>query len=240
MFQDYAGNYTGPYWSDGKIQESVPFGKSRPTSRLDALSRYHDTSYALYDDFGRRTAADSIYNERARKLPGNFPKVAGGLVQYGNFTYRSLKNLSKYFTYGLPGLVYGAVQNMYNLNDYMLNEEKYKKQQKDLYASDPITLNPIATSPARGEVFGEDSVNQFPGNKSSDDQDFRSRYPPGWRPNVYNPKLGDNDRLQAEMSVGGRYYPTTINHKLWYLNATRYSPGSFRRRKRKNRIYIAS
>jgi len=77
-------NYTGPYLSDGKIQPSVAFGKTEPRSELDAISRDHDTSYALFNDRANRRFADYVYWQRSRKLPGFFPKLAGAIVYYGN------------------------------------------------------------------------------------------------------------------------------------------------------------
>jgi len=82
------GRYTGPYWSDGKFQESVAFGESEPMDALDALSRLHDTAYAIYKDDRHREAADLIYGEDASILPGAGAAAAAATVTYGNAAAR--------------------------------------------------------------------------------------------------------------------------------------------------------
>jgi len=130
-------NYTGPYRSDGKFQESVEFGPSPPLSELDALSRYHDSAYAHYKDVGHRMAADSIYSANSSKL-GAAGKTAGALVTYGNQTLRAGSELfSDTRTYGPFGFVYGVVKNGVDLYDYMLNADTYKKDVLSYYATDP-------------------------------------------------------------------------------------------------------
>lgn len=130
-------NYTGPYISDGKFQESVLFGDAEPKDKLDALSRLHDTAYAKYKDYGHRQAADKIYNEAAKKLVGQFPSLAGNLVLYGNQAGRAASNLASGLAYGPLGFIYGAVENMVDLNDIMINGDKYAKDINDLYETDP-------------------------------------------------------------------------------------------------------
>ena len=119
------GNYIGPYWSDGKWQESVAWGSSDPKDELDYLARLHDTAYATYKDEKHREAADLIFNEKAQALAKKFPSLAGNLVQYGNYTERALKrtagNVASGFKLGGPigalgGLVYTGVQNIVNSN----------------------------------------------------------------------------------------------------------------------------
>lgn len=129
-------NYTGPYLSNGQYQSSVAFGDVEPKSKLDALSRLHDTAYATYADYGHRTAADVIYNAEAKKLESLFPQLAGSIVLYGNKIKDSFANLAGSFVNPLD-LIFGAVKNMYNLNDYMVNEEKYRRDILELYAKDP-------------------------------------------------------------------------------------------------------
>ncbi len=135
--EKFYGNYTGPYRSNGEWRSSVKFGEVDPTSELDALSRWHDTAYAVYQDYAHRTAADAIYNKQAQLLAGAFPQIARGLVLYGNATGRSASNLASKAKFGIAGLIYGGAQNAYNLHDYMLNEKKYKNDIYDLYAQDP-------------------------------------------------------------------------------------------------------
>lgn len=133
-----SNSYTGPYWSDGKLQSSVEFGKTPPGSALDAESRLHDSAYAHYQDLQHRMAADEIYEMNTRNL-GTVANAAGKAVVYGNQTIRSGMNLgTNVMKYGPLGLIVGAVQNAYNLYDYMVNEEKYVKEVKAYYDTDPI------------------------------------------------------------------------------------------------------
>ena len=143
----YSGNYTGPYWSDGKFQESVAFGEADPKSELDALARLHDTAYAVYKDRAHREAADEIFNTEAKKLVGKFPHLAGDLVLYGNYAHRQAKQLVSDTTalpfLGMPGALLGAVKfagtNFINANK-MINGTYLKKEKADveaLYARDP-------------------------------------------------------------------------------------------------------
>ena len=137
---DYIGsvpNYTGPWISNGGIQPSVEFGDRKPKDQLDALSRLHDTAYAKWTDRLHRTVADAVYAEEARKLVKLFPELAAAAVQYGNFAARSLENLATKSKFGILGLITGGVQNMYHLNDYMMNKDRIRKEILDYYATDP-------------------------------------------------------------------------------------------------------
>lgn len=77
-------NYTGPWLSDGKIQSSVANGKSKPKSKLDALSREHDTAYAVHKDRKNRYQADLVYQRGTEKIGGFVPRAAGYAVRYLN------------------------------------------------------------------------------------------------------------------------------------------------------------
>lgn len=129
-------NYTGPYWSDAKIQESVEFGKTPPLSALDAESRLHDSAYAHYEDLGHRMAADAIYDSRVSKM-GGLGQFAGSAVLYGNQTLRAGSNLLSNSKYGPIGLILGALENDYYLYDYMSNVDRYKKEVLAYYDTDP-------------------------------------------------------------------------------------------------------
>jgi len=139
--EGFSGNYTGPYWSDGKFQTSVEFGGSTPQSELDKLSRLHDSAYAHWPDRAHREAADEIYNEQAHKLASQFPELAGNLVLYGNYGARQAKQLASDFTSygGLPGLIKFGVTNLYNANK-MVNGTYLSKEKSDVsafYNTDP-------------------------------------------------------------------------------------------------------
>jgi len=153
---DFIPNYTGPNISDGKIQKSVEFGSAVPKNDLDVLSRLHDSAYAKWDDYAHRTAADAWYSREAQKLGTTQAAIAADAVLYGNAIMRSLSNygiditnfhdslpilLSKAVVGGLPGLVSGivsgAVKNMYNLHNYILDEFKLQKELQAYFATDP-------------------------------------------------------------------------------------------------------
>lgn len=145
--EQYIGNYTGPYWSDGKVQSSVEFGTTDPQTELDMLSRLHDTAYAHYKDRAHREAADEIYNRDAKALAGRFPEIAGSLVLYGNYASRQAKQLASDVGYSvLPGFgtLFGlgkfAVTNL--INEHKMIKGTYLKKEKEeiekLYMNDPI------------------------------------------------------------------------------------------------------
>jgi hypothetical protein len=138
--EQFSGNYTGPYWSDGRLQESVEFGSSDPQSELDKLSRLHDTAYAHYTDRQHREAADEIYERDAKVLAGKFPELAGKLVLYGNYAARQRAQLNSDFaTLGPLGLLKFAGTNMWNANK-MIHGTYLKNEKADierLYGTDP-------------------------------------------------------------------------------------------------------
>jgi len=140
-------NYTGPYISNGKIQASVEFGDKLPKDQLDALSRLHDSAYVRYTDRGHLEAADIIYREESQKLVAKFPELAGNLVVYYNFAERTLANyvsvttaisLFKGITMTIPTLLSGAITNMFQLNDTLVNGAQYKKDVYAYYKTDPL------------------------------------------------------------------------------------------------------
>jgi hypothetical protein len=171
-------NYTGPYISNGKFQKSVSFGDRAPLTVLDSYSRLHDTVYALYEPGIKRKAADSIYHDRASQLPGALPSLAGDAVLYGNAGLHSLGNLATSvgtgFKYGGPigafgGLVYGGVENMIDLYDYMTHADEAKKDVLKLESLDPypqFQLSPhidVTSSTKRNliptEYYASDGIN---------------------------------------------------------------------------------
>lgn len=129
----FQANYTGPYLSDGKFQSSVEFGETLPIDKWDAFSRLHDSAFKKWDDYGHRTAANSIYNEWMKENPSFSKSVAGFLVLYGNQLASSVKNLGP----NMGSLILGGIKNGYNLADYALNEKKYKKEVLDYFKTDP-------------------------------------------------------------------------------------------------------
>jgi len=101
----YSENYTGPWLSDGKIQESVANGKSKPKSKLDALSRKHDTAYAVYKDRKHRYQADLAFQRGTEQIGGFVPRAAGYAVRYLNQfgDGRTLRDTSGNFRGSLKG-----------------------------------------------------------------------------------------------------------------------------------------
>jgi len=117
-----SGNYVGPYWSDGRLTESVEWGDKPALNALDELARRHDAAYAHYKDEKHREAADMLFAEEAKKLKQKYgskwaedPQIAARLVEYGNHTTRQIKSLAKIGVLGpaaLPWLIYKQASNM--------------------------------------------------------------------------------------------------------------------------------
>lgn len=244
-------NYTGPYLSDAKLQSSVEFGTAEPKSKLDALSRLHDSAYAKFDDQGHRTAADSLYNENAQKLMGLFPELAGTAVLYGNQVSRSASNLASGVTYGLPGLIYGAVKNMFSLNDQLINGDKYRKEVLAYYNTDP--MKDLYQSSKYMPTATKAQNEQFVKNK------FGNVTPIGFSPPVYqelediSPRSYNTFMLSKSGPVnsdvidlgGGAVYMPTQNSVECEAYDPYNSNGSYGwtgtmkyRRKKRNKVYI--
>lgn len=139
-------NYIGPYWSDGKWQESVEFGLQPALSGVDAASRLHDSAYAHYTDEAHRTAADEIYSATLKKLNEPLSNLAD-VPLYGNYIKNRAKEIGsdfvtgfKYFGLlgGLGSLVYNGVKNVVRSNDLIQNGDTYRKDVLAYYATDPI------------------------------------------------------------------------------------------------------
>ncbi len=134
-----SGNYVGPYWSDGKMQESVEWGVKTPINELDELARQHDAAYARFKDDRHRAAADAIFAEEARKLKKKYgpklaedPAFAAAVVEYGNYAKRQGAKLAPSFILG-PAGVFGAAKFVYdNIGDYgKMIKGTYLKSEKE-------------------------------------------------------------------------------------------------------------
>jgi len=79
----FVDNYTGPWWSDGKIQRSVADGQSRPKSKVDVLSRKHDAEYFYCRSDECLDLADLDYYEATRGM-SFVPRMIGDAVLYVN------------------------------------------------------------------------------------------------------------------------------------------------------------
>lgn len=169
-------NYTGPYISDGKFQESVEFGESEALDYLDYLSRMHDSAYAKYSDPEHREAADMLYAREAKRIKGLFPQLASTAVGAGNYAAR--KALSYYspasmvgaaalkagfgtLQGGLIGLTIQGVRNILQMNQ-MVNGTYRKKEMDEVDAF-------YKTDPHRAKYLDKFSEEMLSGvNRSSD------------------------------------------------------------------------
>jgi len=150
---DAIPNYTGPWISNGKFQESVEFGDKAPKDALDALSRLHDSAYKKWNDRLHRTVADSMYNEQAMMLAGVFPELARDLVLYGNHASRSWDKLStRVSQLGPLGILVGGIENMYDLNDLVMNGSEVEKEIIAYYATDPFPEFQLGRSKKMGNT----------------------------------------------------------------------------------------
>lgn len=169
----FSGNYTGPYWSNGKVQTSVEFGEEIPLSQLDKLSRLHDSAYAKYRDREHREAADILYNRAAQQLAENFPQIAGSIVLYGNYANRQSQRLAdNLIHYGPLGALWFAAQNIADSNR-MLNGtylSKETQEVEDYYRTDPksgqVQYDPYATGKIKS--FDEQVHDEFAQKRADD------------------------------------------------------------------------
>jgi len=138
-------NYIGPFWSDGKWQESVEFGASEPLSPADAAARRHDSAYAHFKDRGHRIAADSIFAEDIR-ASGNKTYLAD-VPLYGNHIKNSLSMIGSHFVSGLKyggllgglgSLVYSGIKGVHENYDTILNGDRYRSEVLRYYETDPM------------------------------------------------------------------------------------------------------
>jgi len=145
------GNYIGPYWSDGKFQNSVAFGQAEVTSVLDYLARFHDSVYAVYKDREHREASDIFFNDIAQTLKSNFAHVAGTSVLYGNYLARQMSNVASEVKTRLqagdfPGAVVTLASTGFgNIKEASrLTNEKYLRNEwnhiKELYRNNPASV----------------------------------------------------------------------------------------------------
>jgi hypothetical protein len=79
----FVDNYTGPFWSDGKVQKSVANGKSRSKSKVDVLSRKHDAEYFYCRSDDCFDLADMDYYQATRDM-SFVPRMIGDAVLYVN------------------------------------------------------------------------------------------------------------------------------------------------------------
>jgi len=159
----YSDNYTGPYYSDGKYQESVPFGDAPADTPLAQQSRLHDTAYYYYKDDLHRKAADEIYYNNLKDIDDPATVVARNAVRHGNVAVDAGSRLAHNVAVGtnllgplgaIGGLVYTGLQNIHKASQ-MLPGGAYDKAKSDvlsLYATDPkanMSLRGSAKKPTK-------------------------------------------------------------------------------------------
>lgn len=99
---DYTTNFCGAYWSDGKIQPSVPYPTLPPLNEFDDTCRIHDSENALATNNKQLRDSDlKFYNSNINK--GLKRAIAANLVYYFNpIMTRKGKNLRVGAQQGVP------------------------------------------------------------------------------------------------------------------------------------------
>jgi len=99
---DYQTNFCGAYWSDGKIQPSVPYPTLPPLNEFDETCRIHDSENALATNNTQLRDSDlKFYNSNINK--GLKRAIAANLVYYLNpIMTRKGKNLRAGQQQGVP------------------------------------------------------------------------------------------------------------------------------------------
>lgn len=141
------GNYIGPGWSNGEMQESVEWGDKEPQDELDLAAYYHDSAYAKFKDKRHRQAADIQFYEATKHLKGDLAKTARNAVVYGNNTKDRLFSISEDVATGakygglagaVGGLVYNGGKATYEfVRGLHGGYDKDAKDVRDYYATDP-------------------------------------------------------------------------------------------------------
>jgi len=210
--------YTGPYWSDGKIQSSVSNGTNQPKSQLEALSKRHDEAYHDATGISDRFDADWDYFQSTRDM-GIVPQVVGAVPLLFNFVIPALTDF-----WSIPLQVLGeAVSN--GLRD----ENTTAKQ---------LRPPPVQRIDSAARLDGVDTTTFKLGSSLV-----------AYRP---NPTAGGSPvyhGTEIPSGITSTYVPSSTNSQSQvsytpshaYRALTRMFSGrpSFKRSKRRRRIYIA-
>jgi hypothetical protein len=195
-------NYTGPYLSDGRLQSSVANGKAPPKSKLDQLSRSHDTAYALAKSDLDRRRADKAYYAATRRMSW-FPRLAGDIVLYGN-------DPQLFFSDAI-GWATGLGANMGNGNG---NQRGQRLRQEPRY-TDVRDVNPVSrmwrAKPSPGLATSEDPA-----------------MPAALQPTTYQPNGTFTEQPQQRVYTGAPDAQSSSE----YLGGGGVSFGGHRKRKR--------
>jgi len=203
-------NYTGPWLSDGKIQESVANGKSKPRSKLDALSRAHDTAYAVHKDRKNRHQADVVYQLGANEIGGFVPRVAGFAVRYLNQfgDGRTLRDTSGNLRGAVKG---GGGENMdkYDVSPNLRSESEARTRDEFLFG--------VPSAQQQKEWRHQQAVKERD-RQSQMDQEGGSGHLRGSQP-TYNPYVdpkgsreGSTQQVCSDQGGSNSYLPHTEYH----------------------------
>jgi hypothetical protein len=133
-------NYTGPYWSNGQIQSSVPFGDADPIDEVGIQSRLHDTAYHVFQDQPHREAADWIYRHNVGLISGGKARLVGDAP----FFFNSLETYEDFLLItplAIPTLVGHYVERENRASQ--ISSGALQQEIKDvlkLYDSDPLKM----------------------------------------------------------------------------------------------------
>ncbi len=224
----YLDNYTGPSWSDGKLQASVPFGKKKPRSKTDHLSREHDTGYALCSNDACLDSADRLYYDSTRSM-SLLPRLLGDAVYYGNLPRRLVgsrrklnKNMTKYGDF---------------MTDYYQNGSGYTIEQ--YYALRHGVPPELEVEPVKPGNFRGSETGTYNPDQSGNDDNFVKAKPgyirSGDSSTCYAPQLADAP-VGIAKSVDGGYDVLGPNPDS-LMRFLRRPPGR-RQKGKKNKIYI--
>lgn len=148
----YSDCYTGPYWSDCKIQASVKKGKNRPRSKLEYHSKRHDERYATDSSHANRYDADVEYYQNTRNL-SYFPRFIGTIPL--RFNHNKLRGSNSHGS-GRNRIMMTNGEVRRNGGDYPTSKGNLRISEKDVSyiptsalrgSNGAITPNPTLTQP---------------------------------------------------------------------------------------------
>lgn len=142
----YSDCYTGPYWSDCKVQASVKKGKNRPRSKLEYHSKRHDERYATNSSDANRYDADVEYYQNTRDL-SYLPRFIGTIPL--RFNHNKLRGTNSYGSgrNRIMNTNNAVTQNAWN---YYHDRDKYVPPGKSATPLPGYNDNLIPTNGSRG------------------------------------------------------------------------------------------
>lgn len=200
-------NYTGPFWSNGRLQSSVEFGDSVPLDPVDFESRLHDSAFAHFGDARHRAAADWIYKENLSKVSSLKSSVVRNLPFYGNLL--SAGHVSGLFSPLSPVIVADAILRGYR-HSQRFRAGEYKKEIADVlkfYKEDPYNMGNVLAPAIYPEAFS--------GKPSTSNQWLRgSKVQPGSVPPETAPPpitaVDDSSPNEVSPDINGNIAPPPV------------------------------